>query len=212
MSLSLRTSGLLAVFTMLGALLLPGTASAGVATSGAVLLDPFDPVPEIQFHHFGGYGGCNSGCGGYEGAGYDRCGKGCGYNRCDDGCYRRRHHHYRHCDDVCGDRYADDDRDGDRDHHDRDGDGYHDGHDGGPDANRPPCIDAHCYDAEHYEHRWRNGDRVGQEWMDRGRRERTIPDEDRAHRFYGHGDQEWHDEDGDAPPPPPPPPPGPPHH
>jgi hypothetical protein len=34
----------------------PNGARAGVASDDTVLLDPFDPVPEIQFRHFGGNG------------------------------------------------------------------------------------------------------------------------------------------------------------
>ncbi|MEI9992767.1 MAG: hypothetical protein WDM86_22380 [Rhizomicrobium sp.] len=185
-------------------------AQAGVATMGAVLLDPFDPVPEIQFHHFGGYG-CDYGCGG----GYRGCGEVCGRS-CYDGC---RRHYYRHtgcgdgcrryvrddCDRDCGRRdcrddcrrYVRDDCDHDCDRHD----GDHE-HDGRPPA--PPCASDHCYDAEHYERRWRDGDHVGQEWLDRGTRERTMHDD--HGNWYGHGDTDWHDYD-DAPPPPPPPPP-----
>jgi hypothetical protein len=198
-------------FSFLGALglllalaLMPGGAKAGVATSGAVLLDPFDPVPEIQFRHYGGYG-CSYGCGGcdYECGGYrDRCDRGCyrhsrcgdGCSRhsdCDNGCYRRTN-----CDDTC------------RSHCDRDCDD-HDGDRGDGGHAAAPCTQANCYDAEHYERRWRDGDRVGQEWMDRGRKERIIPADAHPHG-WGHGGEDWHDDDDDAPPPAPPP--DPPHH
>ncbi|HJW39899.1 MAG TPA: hypothetical protein VJ476_01575 [Rhizomicrobium sp.] len=178
--LALARSTILAALGMTF-LALASPAQAGVATSGAVLLDPFDPVPEIQFRHFGGYG-CAYGCGGC----YDSCGGGC-----HEGCYR---HYRRHadCDDACGRHVRDDcDRGCDRDGHD------------GRDA--PPCTSAHCYNAEHYERRWRDGDRVGQEWLDRGTRERTLTDDRGDGGFYGHESPEWH-EDEDAPPPPPPPP------
>jgi hypothetical protein len=170
-------------------LALASPAQAGVATSGAVLLDPFDPVPEIQFRHFGGYG-CAYGCGGC----YDSCGGGC-YDRCGgchDGCYRRYRRHA-DCGDECG-RHGRDDCDRDCDNHDG-----RDGHDA------PPCTSAHCYNAEHYERRWRDGDHVGQEWLDRGTREKTLTDDHGDGGWYGHESPEWHD-DEDAPPPPPPPP------
>ena len=73
-----------------GALMLmtaPG-AHAQVAAQDSALLDPFEPVPEIQFRHFGGYdcwdncGRCNDGC-------RSRCYRGCGRTRCwRDGCGR----------------------------------------------------------------------------------------------------------------------------
>jgi hypothetical protein len=46
-----------------------------IAVNNSVLLDPFDPVPQIHFSD------CNDGCG------YHRCYDGCGYRRrCYDGC------------------------------------------------------------------------------------------------------------------------------
>ncbi|HEX4861143.1 MAG TPA: hypothetical protein VFV07_07900, partial [Rhizomicrobium sp.] len=66
----------------------PG-ARAQVAVDDTVLLDPFDPVPEIQFRHFGD-NGCWDSCGGY-----DRCHSGCGYHHCYSGCGER--HCYRDC-------------------------------------------------------------------------------------------------------------------
>ncbi len=54
-------------------------AQAQVAAQDSVLLDPFDPVPEIQFRHFGG-NGCWDDCGGYRDC--DGCGG------CQDGCAR----------------------------------------------------------------------------------------------------------------------------
>lgn len=183
---------------------LASPAQAGVATSGAVLLDPFDPVPEIQFQHFGGYG-CGYGCGGC----YDSCGGGC-YDSCGGGCYGRcggcyggcYHHHHRHydCDDGCR-RHVRYDCDEDCGHHEHaDCDRDCDDHDRHAAA---PCTSARCYDAEHYERRWRDGDHVGQEWLDRGTRERTMGDDHGNGGWYGHESPEWHD-DEDAPPPPPP--------
>ncbi len=180
---------------LLGAALLPTGAAAGVATAGAVLLDPFDPVPAIQFQHFGGYG-CYEGCGG----GYNRCGDGCGgyrhrvhYRRddCDDGCYRaRRHHHRDHCDRDCGDddRY---DRDGDRHGDDR-------GERAGYAPSPPPCPASRCTDSEHWERHWREGDRVGQEWLDRGYRQRTLESGGGPPSWYGHR-PDWNDRDDDGP-------------
>ena len=193
-----------------------GTAMAGVATAGAVLLDPFDPVPEIQFQHFGGYG-CSYGCGGH----YDGCGDGCGYHRhhgCGDGC---GYHRARCDDDDCG-RHARCDQDCDHHDHCRDHCGRADdcGDDGGgghaddPYTNRTglaavPCQ-GRCSDTEHWEHSWRNGDHVGREYYDRGRKERDLDHGSGPPAWYGHT-PDWHDgDDDDAPPPPPPePPPGP---
>ena len=57
-------------------------ARAQVAVDDTILLDPFDPVPEIQFRHFG-----DNGC--YEGCGYHRYCGGCERTRCwRDGCGR----------------------------------------------------------------------------------------------------------------------------
>jgi hypothetical protein len=53
----------------------------------AVVLDPFDPVPQIQFHH----GGCDWGCRG--------CIDSCGYRHCWHGCWR---HHAWRCEFGCG--------------------------------------------------------------------------------------------------------------
>ena len=147
-------------------------ARAGVATSGAVLLDPFDPVPEIQFRHFGGYGGwgCNSGCGG-------------GY--CEDSCSRRSH-----CEHDC-DRHSDC-NDGCRRHSDCD----RCGNDVRDAENAAPCTQGNCYDAEHYERRWRDGDRVGTEWFDRGRKEKLVQGGGRPRDWDGR-DGDWHDEDFD---------------
>jgi len=136
---------------------LAGGAKAGVATSGAVLLDPFDPVPEIQFRHFGGYGDWG---GGYGSDRYRHC-KG-------DDCARGAH-----CDreDGC-----------------RDGDPR--------EAELANCDQKNCYYAEHYERRWHNGDQVGTEWMDRGRREKTVTGTGRPRDWDSH-DNNWHDEDED---------------
>jgi hypothetical protein len=219
-----KKAGLAAVLGLVLALFaVPGAATAGVATAGAVLLDPFDPVPEIQFQHFGGYG-CSYGCGGY-----DRCGGGCGYHRhhgCDDGCG----YHRARCDDGCGRRDRCDDGDDcgrharcdqDCDHHDRcrehcdraDDCGDNCGHADNPYANRTgadavPC-EGRCSDTEHWEHSWRNGDHVGREYYDRGRKERDLDHGSGPPAWYGHT-PDWHDNDDDDAPPPPPAPAGPP--
>jgi hypothetical protein len=220
--------GLAAAFGLLiGLAAMP--AEAGVATSGAVLLDPFDPVPEIQFHHFGGYG-CVQGCGGC-----DDCGWYAGYR---SGCYDSCRPHYRHrarCDDDCDRGCRDHCRrgcehdctarcDGDCDRgcdHDCDRGCDHDCNsrcdhycDRGCERDcrvvqEHVCQSARCYDSEHYERRWRDGDRVGQEWLDRGTRERTLPSNGSYGGYY-RSEQGWRDDD-DAPPPPPPPPPPDPH-
>ncbi|MBV9991425.1 MAG: hypothetical protein JOZ72_09040 [Alphaproteobacteria bacterium] len=69
-------------------------ARAQVAVDDSVLLDPFDPVPEIQFRHFGG-DGCWDGCGyGYD---HDGCRDGCSrHHRCGRDCEARWH-----CDRDC---------------------------------------------------------------------------------------------------------------
>lgn len=205
----MRRFALLGLAGLVLALLLPAApASAGVATAGAVLLDPYDPVPEIQFRHYGGYDydGCGYGCGGY----YDGCGscyrpvrchRGCyRHVRCEDGCVRRAR-----CDDDCDRQARCDDRCGDDDR---------DGRDAGGDFDAHPCTQGKCYDAEHYERRWRDGDRVGEEWYDRGRKEKVLEGSGRADDYYGKGGEDWHDDEGDGGPPPGPPPgpdPGPGH-
>lgn len=63
-------------------------ARAGIASDNAFLLDPFDPVPEIQFRHHGGYSWGNY-CG-YNPCHrrhYNRCYRNCyGYSRCSRDC------------------------------------------------------------------------------------------------------------------------------
>ena len=208
-------TGLAAAFAIL-LTLVAQPASAGVATSGAVLLDPYDPVPEIQFHHFGGYG-CIEGCGYSDCGGY--CGRTASYDGCDDGCRPRHRRHWR-CDDDCG-RSSCRDNCGHDDCRDRCDRGCeHDcntrcDHDcgggdcGGGDcrtAAAPPCQSERCYNDEHYERRWRDGNHVGQEWMDRGTRERTLQDDHGSAGGYYRSGPSWNDDD-DPPPPPPPPPP-----
>jgi hypothetical protein len=171
---------------VLAALLMPTAANAGVATYGAVLLDPFNPVPEIQFRH----------------------------NGCYDGCERRRHRHhyrpyYRDCDDGGCAQEARYDQ--------SPPDGYpQPGYDqtggpvppGGGTLEHEPCIDR-CHVSEHWERNWRNGDRIGQEWYDKGYRERDTSGGHRPKNW----DQRDFSRDGDdddaaaaaAPPPPAPP-------
>jgi hypothetical protein len=60
----------------------------------AQVLDPFDPVPQIQFHH----GDCDWGCRGcIDSCGYRHCWDGCGYHRC---CWHR--HIVWRCEFGCG--------------------------------------------------------------------------------------------------------------
>jgi hypothetical protein len=70
------------------------TAHAQVAVQDSVLLDPFDPVPEIQFRHFGGYD-CWDDCGYRDCDGCGRCNDRCGRSRCYSGCARP--HCWRDC-------------------------------------------------------------------------------------------------------------------
>ena len=70
-----------ALFLALAAFGAAAPASAGVPGDNAVLLDPFDPVPQIGFHHDDCFDPC----------GYHRCEHYCGYrHRCEHDCYRRR--------------------------------------------------------------------------------------------------------------------------
>jgi hypothetical protein len=84
-------SGLVCALVLLNA----PVARAQTAAEDSVLLDPFDPVPEIQFRHFGG-DGCWEGCGTRECGGCERCHDGC-ERHCYSGCYARPHC-YRDCD------------------------------------------------------------------------------------------------------------------
>ncbi len=216
-------AGMFGVLILLLAAFGAAPAQAGVAIENTVVLDPYDPVPSIQFGHW--YNGYGSGC-------YDRCGR----TRCGDGCHRRtRHHCERDCDRGCGrdctretrdcgrdcyrDRCDRDDCRKDRCDHDGcrdrcDGDRCHDRCDGdGCGTRASNCTGPNCYDVERYEHRWRDGDRIGQEWYDRGRRERETSGERRGRDKWYDGDkgndQHWRDYD-DPPPDPPPAPPAPP--
>jgi len=173
---------------------------AGVAIDNAVVLDPFDPTPPIQFEHwYGGYHYYRDGCCGHYRRGCDGCRDRVAYD-C-DGCG---------CRDNCGCRDGCDGyrRDGCCEQRD------------GCDGCRPRCegacgtdlvggqpCDRNCYDAERWEHRWRNGDRMGQEWYDSGRREHQRSADHGGRQWYGNDDQgEWRDngDDDDSGPPPPP--------
>ena len=169
----------------------PLRAQAGVAIDNAVMLDPYDPVPPIQFHHwYGGedgwhhhhdrhwvsyrcQGDCRDGC-------EDRCEHGCDrdcgrHDACDRDCGG--------CDRGCERRDSSCDRDC---------------------APPPMPCGSSCYDAVRWEHRWRAGDRMGQEWYDSGKRERERSGAEHGHRWYGHeNDSDWRDEDGDSDSPPP---------
>lgn len=111
-------------------------ASAGIAMDNAVVLDPYDPVPPIQFRHwYAGYD-CDYGCG-------HHCRRSCDRHRyygCRDDCYRRH--------DRCRDDYCE------RTAYPR---------------IKLPCTTGDCYESTRYEHRFRDGDTVHDEWLDRGR-------------------------------------------
>lgn len=71
---------------------------AGVHVMNSVLLDPFDPVPQIEFEHRCGWG-CHRHCDDYRcGEGW-RCRHDCRWNgwHCDEDCYG-----HRPCDHDCG--------------------------------------------------------------------------------------------------------------
>lgn len=107
LALALFGSALLMAAGLAGAT--PALADPG--SENAILLDPFDPVPEIQFRHFGadcfhecGYrDGCYHDCGYRHGChrycGH-RCYRDCGYRRsgCGDSCHNRC---YRDCHPRC---------------------------------------------------------------------------------------------------------------
>jgi hypothetical protein len=175
------------VFVAALALLAPLSATPAVAETTidqAVVLDPYDPTPGIAFDH------CSDGC-------HRHCRSSCGrrYRRhCGDDCYTERRHH-------CGrDCYAE--------NRPRcDGDRCRDGYDadastaGGPPPAAPkPCLSGNCFDAERYEHKWRDGTRKGHDWYRRGSSERDWEASDQ--NIDNGDDAPW-----SAPPPPPPPPP-----
>jgi hypothetical protein len=94
-SFGIRRLALLAASVVIALACLGGATKsyAGVAIDDSVKLDPFDPVPQIGFHH-------------------DGCDEGCGYHRCHSGCYRHSrcgnecrswHCCYRDCDRGCRD-------------------------------------------------------------------------------------------------------------
>ncbi|HXM00241.1 MAG TPA: hypothetical protein VN932_09945 [Rhizomicrobium sp.] len=80
--LGLRRFTIIAAGVLIATLWFAGDAKvfAGTASDDSVLLDPFDPVPQIGFHH----GDCDDPC---------------GYHRCHEGCYRHRARCERDC---CG--------------------------------------------------------------------------------------------------------------
>jgi hypothetical protein len=87
-------SGLMSAVIFALMLLSAPAAHAQVAAQDSVLLDPFDPVPEIQFRHFGG-NGCWDDCGTRDCDGCGGCRERCGCHsscarRCYSGCSVRR--------------------------------------------------------------------------------------------------------------------------
>jgi hypothetical protein len=209
MRLSTRIKALALIFSNAAAAIIiglfvtaaPAPALAGTTIDDAVILDPYDPTPGIGF-------GCDDGCGYrhcYSGC-YRHCYNGCRRGGCYDGCRR-----YRGCEDGCRssyrcehDCYADRDRCGDGCHRDNCGDGCHRegcGNDCDGSTNAIPCTSDHCYNAERWERRWRDGDRSGHEWYRAGSNQRDKSDD---HQWDDGQDSDW---DGQGPPPPPPPPP-----
>ncbi len=187
-------------------------AYAGTTIDDAVILDPYDPVPGIGFrgdgcddgcdvhrccerHHC--YHGCHRGCGD-DCHRHARCEHDCFVrHNCDHDCYANRPCQGRDCgpeDQYPDSRYADQNGPPPPDQ----------GYPGGPDAQSPtyvdhkPCVNGNCYDSEKWEHRWRDGTRVGHEWYKKGDNERD----------WSQGDHDWndgHDTDWDDYPPLPPP-------
>ena len=88
----LRRFIVLAMGVLLAMACMAGNAKtyAQTAIDDSVKLDPFDPVPQIGFHH----GECDDPCG------YHHCYRGCGYRR---GCYRGCYRDERGCERDCRD-------------------------------------------------------------------------------------------------------------
>ena len=88
-----RKLALLAVIIFSALLVTCGMEAYAEPIDNAQLLDPFDPVPQIQFHH-----GCDWGCRGcVDSCGHHRCWDGCGYRHC---CWHR--HVVWRCEFGCG--------------------------------------------------------------------------------------------------------------
>lgn len=89
-----RKIALFTVMLFAALFLTSGLAAYAQPIDNAQLLDPFDPVPQIQFHH----GDCDWGCRGcVDSCGYHRCWDGCGYRHC---CWHR--HIAWRCEFGCG--------------------------------------------------------------------------------------------------------------
>jgi hypothetical protein len=189
-------AGLISVVIFALTMLSAPAAHAQVAAQDSVLLDPFDPVPEIQFRHFGG-NGCWDDCGGYRDCdGCGGCREGCG-RRCYNSCYTHRRCYEDcygrvHCERGChpgGYREHRTDRERRFDH----------------DADRVE-HDLHTYDDDHQRfrddaHEYERDDRA---WHDHyGNFDRRDHDGDRDHDGHGdrdgrhdHDGHDWHDGDG----------------
>lgn len=184
-----------ALFFVLFAFGVAAPASAGVPGDNAVLLDPFDPVPQIGFHH-----DCDDECG-----------------RCERGCYHRRH--YRRCEhDCCGERceeeywayiwslrryeretdtynmllhvYTDELHDYDR--------RYLDGHGHFDDRGFQEFRHAMHWDEPHYgdaDHHYGDGDHRDGEWHDGDRHDHDGDHRDHDWHDGDHHDGDWHDRD-----------------
>jgi len=228
----IRRFTVLAAGVLLAMACLAGTAKtyAQTAVDDSVLLDPFDPVPQIGFHH-GEYGDCYDPCGNHH------CYRNCGYHRhagCEHDCRRPCEHG---CEPDALDRYNrqadmwavlaniymdemnwyeehyrggahhyslrdDDHHDGDDRHDGRDGD-RHDGAHDGHDGDRHDGDDRHdAHDGDHHDgdHDGRDGDH-----HDGGDGHDGDHHGDRDRHDDGdHHDGQWQDGDGnwhDGPPP-----------
>jgi hypothetical protein len=161
------------------------TAQAGVEVDNAIMLDPFDPVPEIQFNHYGGYAW---GYGTYHHYGHE----------CRWHCRYRHHEDWRDHDagDDAWERYDEQSERYDRQScwyqheyiggHCREHHGDHDGHDGHGD-----------WDDHHGDHH--DGDRHDDDKYhhgDDGHHHHDGDDGDWHGDHHDHGDADDNDDDG----------------
>jgi hypothetical protein len=179
-------------------------AYAGVPGDDAVLLDPFDPVPQIGFRH----GECDDPCGYHH-----RCWHECGYRhrRCERDCCGRdcdfyaerraewaRYWQQANTYDMIMAIYMDQLRwyqwryrdGGHGEFRHQDFDIPHDGHDG--DWHDGDHHDADHHDGDHHDGRWQDGDG---NWHDGDRRDGDWRDGDRHDGDGDHHDGDWHDGD-----------------
>jgi hypothetical protein len=204
----MRTRFLFALLASLGLALFMVPARAEVPVDDTLLLDPFDPVPEIQFRHFGdngcwdgcGYERCHEGCGRrcYEGCGYRRCHEGC-RSSCRDGCRRDRCERSCWHELGCGDRCWGDRRYGyteDRDHNERrfrrDHEEFKDDH-----ARFNADADRYEHQSEEYRHRYEDGHSGrAEERAAEHHEEHEIRREERRDGYDGDDDDDGYDGPG----------------